>query len=102
MKKFNVENWPVIVNGEEKQENIVSVLTALFSHKDPSTLPRGFAQAVMFNRFLTAFKEAETSKELVLDDVDYDFLKKLVEEETPAVWGASPNVMKALKDFVGG
>lgn len=103
MKKIKVQNWKAKdKDGKEVDENTIELLRILLTYKDPTTLPKGFAQARMFNRFLTSFKEAETSNELILDDEDYNFFKGLVETDTPALWGSNENIMGALNAFIKG
>jgi hypothetical protein len=97
MKTIQIKNWKGIEeNGKEVEENIVAVIKALLSFKDPKTLPQGFKQALMFYRLFKAF---ENKEELILEDEDYIFIKKMIETDTPAVWGTNSNIMKALEDF---
>jgi transcription antitermination factor NusA-like protein len=96
MKKIKIVNWKAKDGDKDIEENIVNVLTALLSFKDPKTMPTGFKQALMFSRILKAF---ENKEELILDDEDYNFLKKMIETDTPSIWGSNINIMKALEDF---
>lgn len=96
MKKIAIESWKVKEKGKERDENIVTILTALLSFKNPQDMPKGFQQALMFNRILKAF---DNKKELILDDVDYDFLKKMIETDTPALWGTNQRIMDTLAKF---
>lgn len=96
MKTIKIVNWKAKDGDKEFEENITNVLTALLSFKDPKTLPTGFKQALMFSRILKAFENKEN---LILDDEDYNFLKKMVETDTPTIWGSNHNIMKALEDF---
>jgi len=98
MKSLKIESWKVkdSEDGKERDENIVTILTALLSFKDPKDMPRGFQQAMMFNRILKAF---ENKEDLILDDIDYNFLKKMIETDTPAIWGTNPKIMECLKKF---
>ena len=96
MKRIKIVNWIAKEGEKEVEENIVKVLTALLSFKDPKTLPTGFKQALLFHRVFKAF---ENTDELVLEDEDYNFLKKMIETDTPAIWGTNLNIMKALEDF---
>lgn len=95
MKVLKIESWKAKQGSEEITENIVTVLTALLSISSKD-MPRGFQQALMFSRIIKSFNN---KKELILDDVDYDFIKKLIETDTPAIWGSNSNIMKALNDF---
>ena len=97
MKRIKIETWTAKdPDGKDTNENIVNVLTALLSFKDPKTLPTGFKQALMFSRILKAF---ENKEELILDDEDYNFLKNMINTDTPSIWGGNKNIMKALEDF---
>lgn len=97
MKTIKIKPWKTKnVEGGEIDEDIVNILTALLSFKDPKTLPTGFKQVLMFGRIIKAF---ENKDELILEEEDYDFLKKIVEKDTPAFWGGNPNIVKALEEF---
>ena len=84
------------LKGNEVTESIIDILTALLTFRDPKDLPRGFKQALIFSRILKAF---ENKKELMLDDEDYNFLKEIVDTDTPAIWGSNKNAMDALTKF---
>jgi hypothetical protein len=97
MKKIRVLKWKAIdKDGAEVEETTITVLTAILNSKDPREMPTGFKQALMFSRIIKAF---ENKEELVLDDEDYDFIKAAIEKDTPALWGANPNIMNALGEF---
>lgn len=97
MKTIKIVNWAAKDrDGKDIEENLISVLTALLTFKDPKTMPTGFKQAQMFNRIIKAF---ENKEELILDDEDYNFLKKMIETDTPALWGGNVSIMKSLEDF---
>lgn len=97
MKTIKITSWETVEqDGKKGEENIVMIIKALLSFKDPKTLPQGFKQAMMFNRLFKAFENRE---ELILEDEDYNFIKKMIETDTPAVWGTNSNIMKALEDF---
>jgi len=83
--------------GNDCSESIVDVLKALLNVKDPRQMPIGFKQAQMFNRIIKAFDNKE---ELILDESDYEFLKKMVETDTPSLWGGNQNIMNALSEFL--
>jgi len=96
MKTIKIVNWKAVEGEKEIEENIVKVIMALLSFKDPKTLPQGFRQAMMFNRLFKAF---ENKEQLIIEDEDYNFIKKMIETDTPAIWGTNVNIMKALEDF---
>lgn len=81
MKTIKVESWKAKSGETEVEESILSILTVLLSNKNPNDLPKGFQKAMMFHRIITAFSLAEKTKELLLDDIDYEFLKKLIDTE---------------------
>ena len=60
MKKIKIESWKVKdKDGNESEENTVTLLSALLTHKDPATMPKGFKQALIFYRILKAFENKE-------------------------------------------
>jgi len=54
----------------------------------------------LMGRIDKAFKKAEKDKELILEEQDYKFLKDMVEKDIPAAWGANPNILKNIEEFV--
>lgn len=111
MKKVKISEWefetPVI--GEDGKpttekktvkENTLVVLNVLLNLKKPEELPRGLDKFRLFSRLSKAFDKAEKSKVLELDDADHSFLKNIIENEIPSVWGANKNICKAIDDFL--
>lgn len=111
MRKIKIETWkatiPVygddgktIVDTKEVDENILVAINNLVGGKKPEDMPRGIDKYRLFNRIGKAFDKAEKGGELILEDQDYDFLKKTVESDVPAAWGMNKNLFAELEKFL--
>ena len=110
MRKIKIETWkakvPVrdetgkITGTEEQDENLLTAFNVLIANKKPEEMPRGLDKFRTFGRLTKAFDNADKSKELVLEEVDYMFLKKEIESNIPSIWGMNENLMKAVEAFL--
>lgn len=101
MRKIKLESWKAKnPEGKETEENLCDVLNVLIANKKPEDMPRGLDKARMFNRLVKAFDESKKTKELVLEETDYNFLKEAVEKDIPSVWGGNSNIMSAIETFL--
>lgn len=113
MRKIKIKNWkasvPVyegegknrkVVDSREQEENILIALNLLIANKKPEELPKGLDKFRLFNRLTKAFTKAEKTKILKLEEVDYSFLKDMIEKDVPSVWGMNDNLFKALEAFL--
>ena len=109
MRKIQIEKWkarqPVYEDGKvvsytEVDETLLSALNVLIAMKKPEDIPRGLDKFRLFGRIAHAFDKADKSGELCLEEADYSFLKKMVENDVPCVWGANDNLSKAIESFL--
>jgi len=101
MRKVKIEKWKAKDrDGNEYEESILTALNVLINNKKPEDIPRGLDKFRLFNRITKAFDKAEKSGELVLEEVDYKFLKDMVETDIPSVWGANESILKAVESFL--
>lgn len=101
MRKIRIENWKIkLPNGKDGEENLLMALNVLIANKKPEEIPRGLDKFRLFNRLGRAFEKAEKTKELVLEEVDYKFLKDTIEKDIPSIWGINANLSKAIEDFL--
>ena len=110
MRKIKIETWKArapkfdekgaIIGSEPVDENLLIALNNLIGSKKPEQILRGFDNFRLFNRIGKAFEKAEKSKELVLEEAEYIFLKKAVESDVPSVWGMNENLSKAIEAFM--
>ncbi len=94
------EDGKSIVGSEEVEEDLLSAINALLASKKPEDMPRGLDNFRLFGRLSKAFKKADESRVLKLEEVDYSFLKKMIETDTPAAWGMNENILKAVEEFL--
>ena len=110
MRKIKIEKWKSkvpkyddegkIVGSEEKDETLLDALNVLIGNKKPENMPKGIDKFRLFNRLSKAFDKADKTKILELEETDYSFLKKTIEEDTPATWGMNVNISEAIEDFL--
>ena len=100
MRKIRIENWKSLVDGKEIEENIVVVLKVLVSSQKPEDMPKGLEGFRLFNRLSKAFDDAEDNEYLILEEREYEYLKKLVESSVPPQWGFNKNITNAIESFL--
>ncbi|MFA5132748.1 MAG: hypothetical protein WC444_05505 [Candidatus Paceibacterota bacterium] len=103
MKTIQVNRWTVGTNnetGEEITEDITKVLTVLINSTKPEKIPKGIDKFRLFNRIGKAFNKADKTSVLELEEGDYQFLKKIVEEEIIGIWGIREERSQAIEDFI--
>ena len=109
MRKIKIEKWksnvPIyegekIVGTKEKDETILDAINVLIANKKPENIPKGIDKFRLFGRLSKAFTKAEETNELILEESDYGFLKKTMEEDIPSTWGLNSNILNAIEDFV--
>lgn len=101
MRKIQIESWKSRdKDGNEHDENLLMAINVLIANKRPEEIPRGLDKFRLFNRLMKSFDRAEKTKELVLEEFDYKFLKDILEKDIPSTWGANDNICKAVELFV--
>jgi len=109
MRKIKIEKWkskvPVyegdkVVGTEDKDEDLLVALNVLISNKKPEDMPKGLDKMRTFGRLVKAFDKADKNKVLELEEVDFKFLKDIIEKDIPASWGMNQNIMKAVEEFL--
>jgi len=110
MRKIKIENWkanvPVrneegkVVGSEEQDENLLVALNVLIASMRPEEQPRGLEKFKIFGKLAEAFEKAEQTKELELENREYEFLKNMLEKDMPSFWGMNKNLSKAITTFL--
>ena len=101
MRKIKISTWKAKDNqGIEHDDSIVKGLSVLLSMRDPKEMPKGLDQFRLYNRLSKAFDKADKTGNLELEEVDYKFLKDMLEKDVPAIWGTNPNIMEAVESFL--
>ena len=110
MKKFKIETWKSrvpkydksnkIVGYDEADESLLSAFNVLIASKKPEEMPRGLDKFRLFGRLSKAFEEAEKTKTLNLEEIDYKFIKDMLDSDVPAYWGMNKNLNKAIEAFL--
>jgi hypothetical protein len=107
MRKIDVVKWKARNSNEkgeliegEHDESILFALNVLLSNKRPEEMPRGLEKFKLFKSLFESFAKAEKTGILELEESDYEFLKKSIETDVPASWGANVNIAKAIVAFL--
>lgn len=96
VKKIKVLKWK---EGEVEVDTL-KALIVLMNMKDPQKMPKGLDKFRLYSRIDKAFKEAETTGTIELEEIDYAFLKKTIEEEVPSTWGFNKDITKVIEEFL--
>lgn len=109
MRKIKINSWkskvPIyedgkVVGSEEKDETLLDALNILIANKKPENIPRGIDKFRLYGRLAKAFDKADETKVLELEESDYSFLKKTIEEDAPATWGMNLSINEAIEGFL--
>ena len=110
MRKVKIETWKSampkrdeegkVIGQETVDEDLLMAMNVLIANKKPEQMPRGLDKFRTFNRLNKAFEKAKKTKELVLEEAEYKFLKDTIESDIPATWGMNSNLNKAFEDFL--
>ena len=87
-------------NEGKKETSLLEAINVVIAMKNPKELPRGIEKFKVFGRIGNAFAEAEKTGELVLEESDYDFLKKTIEQDVPSQWAMNKDIRCAVEAFL--
>ena len=85
---------------KEKDVDLIEVLKILVSNAESQKALRGIDQHRFYGRLIKYFDEAEKTRVLRMEEVDYSQVKKIVEENIPAQWGLNKDINKAIEEFL--
>jgi len=101
MRKIKIEYWnEKNLEGKEVKADTLQALSVLVNSKKPEEMPKGLDKFRLFNRLSKAFDKARDSKELILEETDYKFLKDTIESDIPSSWGMNQNISQAIENFL--
>jgi hypothetical protein len=101
MRRITVNKWDAKdIDGKPIKESTLELFKVLISSKPQAELPKGLDYFRTFNRLSKAFDEAEKSDQLVLEETDYTFLKKLIEKDIPSHWAMNKDIFNAVESFL--
>jgi len=102
MRKIKVVSW-VEKNPQTKEDietDTTSLLDMMVKMQKPEDQPRGIDLFRTMNRLVKAFDKAKKTKELILEETDYKFLKDNIEKNIPAMWGGIEKANEAIEEFM--
>lgn len=100
MRKITVNKWKVNFEGKEIEESLLSALSVLITSRKPELQPKGLDKFRIYGRLAKAFDKAEETGVLELEESEYKFLKDIIEEDIPSVWGSNKNISQAIDSFL--
>lgn len=101
MRKIKINKWKAkIAEGKEQDEDLLMAINLLLGNKRPEEIPKGLDKFRLFNRLVQAFDKADKSGTLVLEEMEYSFIKEMIEKDVPSVWGMNSNLSQAIEDFL--
>ncbi len=101
MRRILVKEWDTKTpDGKDVKEDLLIVLSVLVQMKKPEELPRGFEQFTLFRKISSAFDKAKETKELILEEPEYKFLKNTIVKDIPMQWSGNQNVYNAIILFM--
>jgi len=101
MREIKVNSWKVIdSSGKEAEQDLLVAINAIISSLKPAEMPKGIKQFQIFGKISEAFSAAEKTKVLKLEEREYEFLKKIVEDKVPANWALNKNISEAINTFL--
>jgi hypothetical protein len=101
MRSIKLISWKAKTpSGEDREENLLDVFTVLIASKRPEEMPRGLEKFRLFGRLSAAFDSARETKVLKLEEAEYKFLKTVLEQDCPAIWGMNKFITQAVDSFM--
>jgi len=96
MKKFKIVEWEEANNKKASLLNLIDIVLQVGIRIEN---PRGKSRAKQFNRIAKALNEAFKTKELILEDKDYQFIARWMDKYVPANLGFNNDVFNAIIEF---
>lgn len=78
----------------------LKALSVLLQMNKQDDIPKGLDGFRTYHRLAKAFDEADKTGTLVLEEIDYKFLKTTVEKNIPSTWGFNTDVTNAVEEFL--
>jgi hypothetical protein len=105
MRRIPIKKWKEPVSdgkGQTVMQEVgtVRALTMILNGVPPEDMPRGLENFRLFTRLSAAFEKGEREGTLELEDNDYNFLRRIIENNIPASWGASKDLVEAVGSFL--
>jgi len=101
MRKIEIKKWvEKDREGNTTEVDTLVLLNSLVSGKKPEEVPRGIDKFRLFGRLAKAFDKAAKTRILELEEVDYSFLKKIMENDILGPWAMNPKILEAVEIFM--
>jgi len=98
MRIIKVDNWHETVNGKETETNILVAINVLLGLKESQMT--GYSNFRTFARIASALDKADSTGVLELEEADYEFLKKKIDQNVPAAWAFNEKAVNAFDAFM--
>lgn len=101
MRRMNIVQWTAKdEKGNDIKEDITTAITVLISIKKPEEMPKGFEQFKTFSRIINSFTKAIDTKILELEEKEYIFIKKIIENDLPIIWAGNKDLKNSIDEFM--
>lgn len=100
MRRIEVKKWSEPTANGVVEQNTLKMLEVVFTYVPDKDIPKGFKHFSSFARIGDAFKKAEITGLLELEEAEYKLLKDMVERFVPAGWALNQGIADAVNSFV--
>ena len=101
MRKIEVKKWiEKDTKGNDHKVDMLILLNSMVAGRKPEDIPRGIDKFRLFGRIAKVFNKAEKTGIMELEESDYSFLKKSLEENIMSTWALNPDVNEAVEEFL--
>lgn len=101
MRKIPVIKWTIKTpDGKDGTDSTLTVLNVVISATKPEDMPRGIDQFRLFNRLSKAFEQAEKTDVIILEEMDYSLMKRLLETGIPGIWAMNKDITSVVEAFL--
>ena len=92
MRNIPIRKW----NNGNLEQSTLGLIGTIFSGMKLEDMPKGLEQFRLFSRLDNAFREAENTGTIHLEEADYALLKRIVEKHVPAIWAMNKNLSETI------
>jgi len=100
MREIQIVKWKEGIGSNEVERSIIDAFTVLLKDRSPEKIPRGLEKFKIFGRLSAAFDNAKETNKLVLEEREYEFLKKLITDDIPSFWALNKDILTEIENFL--
>ena len=96
-REIPLVKWMEKVEGEDKPADTAKMIGLLVRNVDPAKIPRGIDKFRLTHRIFNALDESIKTDKIVLSEGDYQEVRRIIENDVPAIWAKNEDVVKAVE-----